>query len=629
MLQQMRKFASSWLASIFLGLLALSFGVWGVADIFRSNADTTVATVGDATISQDTFQHEYQNLLRTESQQLGTQLSSEQAQALGLPQQALDQIVSRTAIDAEVARLGLTTSDQDVAEQIKTIPAFAGPTGSFDHNTFLQAIQQAGFTEQSFIDAVRSDTARSQLLDATSGGLQVPTGYARALFDFLNEQRAVDYIDVPPSAAGAVPKPTDAELETYVKAHTKEFSTPEYRDLTYAEITPDQVMDQVSVTDKQLQTEYELRKSQYQVAEKRGIEQITFPDQKTAEAASAKIAAGTSFEDVAKSRKLKPSDIALGELTQSDLGGDRGTAAFALKQDEVSKPVKGTFGWVLLKVTKIVPGTSKSFDEVKDAIKKEVLQKLAVNKITDMVNAYEDAVAGGDTLVEAAKKAGMKTVEIKTVDKDGMTAEGTKADMPADPQFMSQVFSADTGVAGDPFQTKDGSAYVLKVEGITPPKLKPLGQVRAKAEMEWTRAKQQAALEARAKSLADEATKDKSLDAAAKSLNAKIEKSGAFGRGEKTAEFPVELVTKIFDAPPGTAVYGKAAKGDDYIVARVTGIAHPPASLTADPRYNQFVSQIGNQIGQDIPTTFALAARKRQGVTVNQKMVDQVTGTGS
>lgn len=629
MLQRMRKYTKSWISSIFLGALALSFGVWGVADIFRGNTDTTVATVGDVAISQDSFQHEYQSLLRTESRQLNTELTPEQARAIGLPKHALNQIIDRTAIDSEVQRLGLTASDKNVANQIKAMSAFAGPTGSFDHATFLQQIQQVGFTEQSFIDAVRSDTARAQLLDAASSGLAIPTGYARALFDFINEQRAVNYVVVPPSAAGKAPKPTDAQLEAFVKAHASEFSTPQYRGLTYAEATPDQVVDQISVTDKQLHNQYELDIDKYKVPEKRDIEQITFPDKKTAEAASAKIAAGTSFDDIAKSRGLKTSDIQLGELQESDLGGARGKAAFALKLNDISKPVKGTFGWVIMKVTKITPGTSKTFDEVKDTIKKKVMQTLAVNKITDMVNAFEDAMAGGDTLVEAAKKAKMKIVQIKAVDKDGMTPAGTKADVPANPQFMAQVFQADTGVAGDPFQTTDGSAYVLKVEGVTPSKLKPLDQVRAKAEAEWTAEQQQNALEAKAKALAAEATKDKSLDAIAKSMKLKIEKSSALSRGLKTDEFPVALMGKIFDAKPGTAVYGKATKGGAYIVARITGVAHPPASLTADPRYNQFISQIGSQVANDIPNLFATAARKRQGVSINQKMVDAVTGAGS
>ena len=43
MLQQMRRLSKSWISSIFLGGLALSFGVWGIADIFRGNTDTSIA----------------------------------------------------------------------------------------------------------------------------------------------------------------------------------------------------------------------------------------------------------------------------------------------------------------------------------------------------------------------------------------------------------------------------------------------------------------------------------------------------------------------------------------------------------------------------------------------------------
>ena len=329
MLQQMRKFAKSWVASIFLGVLALSFGVWGIADIFKGTTDTSVATVGNVKISQDEFQSQYQTALRNQSIRMGTQLSAEQAQAMGLPQNTLERIIDRTAIDHEVEALGLTATDKAVADQIRAIPAFAGPSGSFDHNTFLRAIQRSGYTEQSFIAAVRSDTARSQLLDATRNGLQAPSGFARALFDYLNEARAVHYVTVPASAAGTLTKPTDAELQAYVKSHANRFSTPEYRELTYAAITPDDLANEITVTDKQLHNEYELRKADYQVPEKRDVEQITFPDQKAAEAASAQIQAGKSFEDIAKARSLKPSDIKLGELQQADLGTERGKAAFA------------------------------------------------------------------------------------------------------------------------------------------------------------------------------------------------------------------------------------------------------------------------------------------------------------
>jgi peptidyl-prolyl cis-trans isomerase D len=628
MLQQMRKYARSWVASIFLGLLALSFGVWGIADIFRGTVDTTVATIGEAAISQSEFQDAYQNMLRSQSARLGTQITPEQARSMGLGHDTLERLISRTAVDIEVARLGLTATDDAVTQQIRGIPAFAGPSGSFDHATFLRVIQRNGYTEQSFIAAVRSDTARDQLLKATSDGMQIPPGYARAFFAYLNQRRAVHYVIVPPTAAGTIAPPSDAQLQAYVKAHADRFSTPEYREFSYVAVTPADVMGDIKVTDKQLKNEYALRRDQYHVPEKRDVEQITFPDEKTAQSAAARIASGTSFEDVAKVRGLKPSDIALGEVQKADLGTERGKAAFALALNGVSKPVKSTFGWVLMKVTKIVPGEDKTFDQVQDALRKEVMTKLALNKINEMVNALEDAMAGGDTLEEAAKKTGMKFVHVKSSDKAGMAQDGTKADVPANTNFMAQVFAADVGIAGDPFQTKDGSAYALKVDGDTPPKPKPLDQVRAQAQAEWLATRRKKALLDKAKALAAQATKDKSLAGIAKTLKTTVAQSPALERGRKSDLFPADLLNKIFAAAPGTAVFGQMEKGGSYIVARVTGILQPPP-MSTDPQYSRFKDQISNQIGEDIPTSLALAARKRQGVHVNQKMVDQVTGSGS
>ncbi|MDE2462830.1 MAG: SurA N-terminal domain-containing protein, partial [Alphaproteobacteria bacterium] len=403
MLQKMRGFAQSWVASIFLGLLALSFGVWGIADIFRGTVDTSVATVGGVKIEQSDYQREYTTELKNESTRSGTPLTPGQARAMGLPQDVLQRMISRTAIDLVVQRLGLTATNSDVAAQIKELPAFEGANGDFDHQRFLQIINDSGFTEQSFIAAVRADTARNQLLTATSDGLEVPNGYAKAIFDYLNEARAVSYVTVVPSAAGTAPQPSDSELEAFIKANPQKFSTPAYRELTYAEASPESLAPNITVTQKQLHSEYELNLNKYQVPEKRDVEQITFPDEKSAAAAAQRLAKGLSFDDLAAARGLKSSDIDLGAVSEKDLGGDRGKAAFALKAGEVSAPVKGTFGYVLLKVTSITPAVHKSFDDVKSELLAQARQQLAVEKVSDIVNKFEDAQASGDTLQEAAK----------------------------------------------------------------------------------------------------------------------------------------------------------------------------------------------------------------------------------
>lgn len=627
MLQEMRKYAKSTVASIFLGILALSFGVWGIADIFHGSADTTVASVGDAKISYDAYQREYQNYIRNAGRQ-GQTLTPEQARAQGIPGQILQQLISRQAVDNVVHELKLTASDDSVATQIKSIRAFAGPLGTFDHQTFLRAIQESGFTEQGFIDAVRDDTSRAQLLDAVKNGIQMPQGYARAFFDYLNEERAVQYVSVPQTSVTVAP-PTDAQLTAYVKAHANKFSTPEYRAVTFASMTPADVMNEVHVTDDQLKEEYEARKATYVIPEKRDVEQITFPDEKAAAAARAEIDHGKSFADIAKQRGLKQSDIALGSVVQEDLGKDRGPAAFALAQNGVSQPVKGVFGYVLLHVTKITPGLSKSFDDVKEDIKKDVLTQLAAAQLGDVSNKFEDAMAGGLNLKQAALKVGMHVVTVPAVDSKGMTPDGQKAAVPDEPEFLAQIFKADVGEEGDPFQTKDGNLYVLRVDGVTPPKVRPIDQVRDQAVKAYTDEQRGKLLEAKAKSLATEAGKQQSLAKVATDLGTTPQSSGILTRGTPVEPFSPALIEKIFEAPPGGAVYGEAAKDGSYIVARVTGIAHPPTMPTNDPRYKRFMASLSNQLGDDLPTAFSSAARNKQGVEIDQKMADRVSGGGS
>lgn len=628
MLQQMRKMSKSWVSSIFLGALALSFGMWGIADIFTGNTDTSVATVGKTKISVEQFRTEYQNRIRNEGNQRGVTLTNAQARAMGLGTETLQSLISRAALDHIVHEHGLTLSDEAVATQIRAISAFNGPLGTFDRQTFQRTISDSGFTEQSFIAAVRSDSARDQLLSAVHNGFTMPGDYVRALFAYLNEARAVHYVVVPSSAAGNVAAPDDKTLAAYEKTHANVFSTPEYRQMTYANIAPADMADQVKVTDKQIKQEYEVRRAKYNIPEKRDVEQITFPNEAAAKAAKAKIDGGASFESIAVERKLKPSDIKLGTLVKADLGNNRGKAAFALTEGAVSAPIKSSFGYVLLHVTKITPAKITTLQEATPELKKDIATQLAAAKIVDATNAFEDARAGGATLAAAAEKAGMHVHKIAAVDAQGMTPDGKKADVPDNAEFMKQVFAADIGTDGDPFQVKDGTSFVLKVDGVTPPKLKPLDSVRAKVAIMWQAEQRKKQLEARTKELASEATKAGNLDGVAKTLKVKVQNSDGMLRNTQNADFSPALMKKIFAVKPGSVVYGESANDGNFIIAQITGVAHPDIQIDS-PTLKSGISQLSQQMSGDFTELLAAASRKKLGVTINQKMVQSVIGDNS
>ncbi len=623
MLQQMRRLPK-WVGFILLLPLSATFVVWGVADIFKGSNDTSIATVGGTKIDYQDFSRDLQNAKRGATQR-GGQLSAARAKQIG--DKLLEQTIDDTALDNAARNYSLMTSNDEVSSTIRSIPGFQGPDGSYSEIAFNQALQRINYTPQGFVAEIKRELTREQLVRAGGSAVQLPLGYVRAIVSYLSERRAVQYMILPPDAAGEIPPPSDQVLAAYVKAHANQFSTPEYRQLTYAEIGPDDLQGQIQVTEAQIKQTYDLRKDTYIVPDRRDIQRIDFKDEAAAKAARAKIDAGTTFEDVATQQHILLTALNLGSLTQADLGTVQGPAAFALPLEGISQPVKSPFGsgWALLRVTKITPGKTTTLDEVRPAIQAELLKQLAASHIEDKINDYNDAHNAGADMAEAAKKVGMRVIRVATTDTHGTAQDGSKADVATTPDFLEQVFKSDVGTEGDPFRSTDGHYYIVKVDGIIPQKLKPLDAVRAQALAAWTEDQRVQKLAAKANDIAKDANAGGNLAQVASQYHAILASSPALMREQPTSVMSADFVAKIFSVPGGRTVAGTAADGKTFIVARVTGVFHPPM-IAGDPQLVAFAQSLGRQISGDIQAGMGKSARAAQGSTTNQAQVDRVLG---
>lgn len=630
MIQWMHSFSKHWIVTLMMGALTLAFVVWGMGlEQFNIGNSGSVASVGGTDITPVEFQRTYRNFLRNQSQRMGSEITPDMAEKMGLGQVALQQMIGRAALNNEAQKLGLTTSDTALVGFVHSMEPFRGTVGQFDRQVFNQAIANAGYTEDQFLGEVRQDMTRDQMTQALEANFVVPVTYAQTIFQYIGERRAAEYVLLTPEQAGQIAPPSDAVLAAYVKANTGRYSTPEYRDADYAAITPADVTGSITVTDAQIQQDYDAHKSTYVVPEKRDVQQIEFKTEAEAQAARAKIGSGTSFEDAAAQRGLKPDQISLGTLAEEELpDAERAKAIFALPLNEVSQPIKTGFGgFALVRVTKIAPGSSKQLADVKEDIRKSLTDQLAANKLVDAVNAYTEAHSSGDDLKTAAQKAGMKFVKLGAVDVSGLKPDGGKADAPADPEFLPSLFKGEVGEDTDPFSTKQGAYYVAHVNGITPPKAKPLDAVRAQAIADWTNEQRSQLLATKAKELAAQAAKDKSLDGIAKQLKVSVQHSPALVRNTNDTMFSADMVTRLFAAQPGGVEFGIQGLSGNYMIARVTGINYPQVN-PGDPNFRPVAARFSQQVAQDFSMDAANAARTRQGVKVNQKLLASVTGTG-
>src|SRR3984957_3346541 len=133
MLRGMRKASSNWLVqaimALVIGVLIVSFGIWGIAETFRGFGQSAVATIGHTEISTNEFRQLYTEKLQQIGRQFGRPLTTDQARAFGIDRQVLQQTIAEAALDEEARRLGLGQSNAETMRTILADPNFKSVGG--------------------------------------------------------------------------------------------------------------------------------------------------------------------------------------------------------------------------------------------------------------------------------------------------------------------------------------------------------------------------------------------------------------------------------------------------------------------------------------------------------------------
>lgn len=623
MFKEIRSVARSKIAGIvIIGGLVMAFGLWGVGDIFRGAISNAVAQVGDTEITNIQFSRELRARMQVMGQQMNTTFTMEQARQFGIDQIALQELLSNTAMNEVAGNLGLTASNELVRATIQAQPAFQGLNGA----QIIQTLNSSGFTEQAYVESVRSDIARMQLIQSIATGITPPSGLVNVLHDFLNESRIVNYLLLNPDDAGDIPPATEDELVAFHAAHPELFNAPEYRSIDYVVIGPEQVGAQIDISEEELFAEYENPAIPFGTPEQREIQQVNFDDEAEARATLARIVEGVDFLAIAQERGLSAEDISRGTLTAEELGGASAEAVFSVEAGGVTEPVEGPFGWLLFNVVSVTPGTELSFEEARDEIRENIVVVRAANLIADLANAYSDASAGGATLTEAAAEIGIEAMRVEAVDNVGLLPDGMPAPIPEESTFLEQAFVTGEGDETFLFEGLDEIYYAVRVNGVTPAALRPLETVRLEVESAWREDARANALRALAAQTSEQVRAD-GLDTAAENLDRIVMVSMPLQRESFGEVFGPELLQQIFSVPQGSVVAALATNGEDYVIARIEDVSHPVPDITS-AEYNELGDSMAGQMAQDVVDAFANAAREDVGVTTYPEAIDIAMGQG-
>ncbi len=627
MLDAMRRGATGWIAKILLLVpLVIAFSIWGIGDVVRQTGTDAVANVGKSKITADEFQRAYQTELNQMSQQFGRRLTPEQARMIGIESRVLSRLIGTSALDQKTRQLGMTISDATVADEIRNDPMFFGLDGKFSKPAFDAFLRQNGFSEQGYIVARRGEDMREHLTDSLLTGAVVPQTMIDTLHRYREETRVIEFVTIDPAKVVKVADPEDAKLKEYYEANKQRFVVPEVKKIAALLLPFSDMQKRVSIPDDEIRATYETDKEKFNTPEKRRLQQLTFPDKAAAEKAFAVLSKAKDFPAEAAKLGFKETDLDLGILTKRDMiDAKMADAAFALKKDELSKPIEGQFAVALLRATEIVAGKQRTLDEVKDEIKDRLAADRAKTDIQALHDKIDDERSAGKSLKDTAAKFQLTLKEVAAIDRQGNGPDGKPVPDFADGARLAlAAFGGNAGSEADAIELGDGGYAWLDTLGTTPEKQKPFEEVQSDVKTGWLDTEKLKELGSQTAKFVERASKGETFEALTKEIGGKVEKTNAITRNTSPQGLAQTAVAQAFTLPKGGVLSATSADNKSRTLMRVLDVIAAPA---ATPEQTEKIkTELKRQIQSDTLNAYVSGLQTQLGFNVNDAAVRQSLG---
>jgi peptidyl-prolyl cis-trans isomerase D len=624
MLEALRKAAGTWVAKLLLGLLVVSFAVWGISGTIFGGPGSAVITAGDTRVSALEYRLAYDRQLMVMSQQFGTRLTREQAIALGIDQQVLAQLIAGAVLDEQAGEMRLGLSRDRLAQLTAQDPAFQGPDGRFDRNQFEYVLRQVGMRPEDYLKNREQVAIRQQVVEAVTDGLGVPDTYLRAVSLYRGEDRTVEFVVVPRTIVEPLPEPTPEQLTAFFEGAKADYAAPEYRTISYVKLTPEDIADEAAILDDQVRAYYDQNVGRFTTPETRTIEQLVFATAEAAQAALDKIRAGTSFEDVVAAEGKTMGDVFLGTF-RKDAVPDKAIAeaAFALQSGAVSDVIAGTFGSLLVRVTAITPAVVKPFEEVSAEIKRDLAIDEATRVLLDVHDGYEDARAGGASMAEAAERQKLRVVTVADIDRGGQDITGKViSDLPESVALLREAFETEAGIE-NPAITLGASGFLFfEVEKITPARERTLDEVRDRVVADWKAQEGSTLMGTRMSELKKRLDDGAAFADVATELGLELQTKRGLKREADDADFGRGGSAAVFGVAQGATGIVAAPQDGAQILFKVTEVVAPfdssPESVPPDQQ-----TAFSSGMADDLLDQLVALLQTRYPVSVNQAAINQ------
>ncbi|WP_376697161.1 SurA N-terminal domain-containing protein [Wenzhouxiangella sp. EGI_FJ10305] len=490
MLQVIRERVTGIVAIFVLGLLAIPFLFFGLDSYMGGGvSQNAIATVGGTDISASEFETSFAQYRARLRDQLGDRYSDIDTNQPAVRREHLEQMIDQVLLRQYAEDLGLRVSDRAVAEIIRGIPAFQ-IEGQFNPDVYQQALRGAGETPRSFERDLRDDIQTSLVPQAVSESAVVTETEIDRMISLQGQTRQVSFIQIDAAQFEQQVEVTEADIETYYEENLDSFTSEERVRLAYVELQPEALVEEASLSEEELRQRYEAAKQRYMTPEARRASHILIASgeagdetsaQARAEELQERIADGESFEELAAEYSDDPVSAEqggdLGWIEPEDMVGAFEDALYDLSDPgDVSEPVETQFGWHLIRLDEIRPPEGMSFEEARQEILDEQLQRQREELYIELSERMVDLVYADDSSLEPL--ADELDLEIKET--DWFSRSGAEDGIASNEEVAEAAFSdlvlLDEAVS-DPIEIDRNHMVAVRVIEHEPAEPRPLEEV--------------------------------------------------------------------------------------------------------------------------------------------------------
>ncbi|KAB0490983.1 SurA N-terminal domain-containing protein [Pseudomonas psychrophila] len=510
MLQNIRDNSQGWIAKTIIGVIVALMALTGFDAIFQATSTSQdAAKVNGEEVTQVELSQAVDMQRRQLLQQLGKDFDSSLLDEKMLREAALKGLIDRKLLLQGAKEAKFSFSEAALDQVILMTPEFQ-EDGKFSPERFDQVIRQLGYGRLQFRDMLGQEMLIGQLRAGLAGSGFVTDEQVNAFARLEKQTR--DFASLNIKADPAAVKLSDDEIKAYYDEHAKEFMTPDQVVIDYIELKKSSFFDQVAVKDDELQALYQ--KEIANLAEQRRAAHILIEvnDKVSDEQAKAKIAdiqqrlaKGESFEALAKEFSQDPGSAANG----GDLGfAGQGvydpvfeTAVYALKQDQVSEPVRTTFGYHLIKLLGVEAPEVPSFASLKDKLTHDLKTQQVERRFVDATKQLEDSAFEASDLVQPAQELKLTVHTSAPFGREG--GEGIAANRAViQAAFSTEVM--DEGANSTAIELDPETVVVLRVKEHRKPEQLPLEAVASSIRAQLVKEHASAAAKTRAEEIIKE-----------------------------------------------------------------------------------------------------------------------------